>query len=200
MKRRKLHISPALRLGMAVLLLLCCTIVALGVTFARYYDGVKGSLVFRPYKDFHVYLGYMEGDSFVNTQNDWVQSEEQLQLSFAVSNGPSNSKFASVDQTVCLRVVASLGVLREEMLQPLSLTVGENTYTATAQRIMESSALYTQFGDGWVFRFYDDEGNELQWELAGGQFSYMQALLCVDATVGDTGLLRLQAVAEVKES
>ena len=198
MKRRKLHISPALRLGMAVLLLLCCMIVALGVTFARYHNGEKGSLTFRPYKDSQVCLGYMDEDSFVNAQNDWVQAEEQLQLSFAISYVSSNRKFAPADQVVCLRVVASLGVWNEEMSSPLSLTVGENTYIATPQRIAENSALYTQFGDGWVFRFYDDEENELQWELVGGQFSCIQGLLCVDAAVGDTSLLRLLAVAEEK--
>lgn len=200
MNRRKLHISPALQLGIAVLLLLCCMTVAVGVTFARYHKGEKGSLIFEPEQNLQVCLGYIENDSFVCSQNEWMRFEEQLQLAFAISNGSSNHEFAPADQMVCLRVVASLGVFNEEMAIPLSLTVGGNTYTATVQPIVKDSVLYTQFGDGWVFRFCDAEGNELQWELAGGQFSYIQALLCVDATVGDTSLLRLQAVAEVKES
>jgi len=198
MKRRKLHTSPALLLGIAAMLMLSCLTAAVGVTFARYRDGEKEGLIFQPDLKPQVFLGHMEGDSFACVQNEWVRSEEQLQLAFAISNGPSNTEFSSVNQSVCLRVIASLSVWNEEMAISPSLTVGEKTYTATAQRIVEGSALYTQFGDGWILRFQDENGTEPQWELMGGQFSCISMLLHMDAAVGDTGLLRLQAVAEMK--
>ena len=199
MNRRKLHIPPALQFGTVVLLLLCCMTVAVGATFARYHNGEKGSLIFKPEHNLEVCLGYMKNDSFICAQNEWVRSAEQLQLAFAISNGSSKKEFADANQVVSFRVIASLGVVNAEGEIPVSLKVEGNTYTATVQPIAENSLLYTQFGDGWILQFCDAEGNELQWELAGGQFSYIQALLCVDAAVGDTGLLRLQAVAEVKE-
>ena len=124
MNRRKLHISPALQLGIAVLLLLCCMTVAVGVTFARYHKGEKGSLIFEPEQNLQVCLGYIENDSFVCSQNEWMRFEEQLQLAFAISNGSSNHEFAPTDQMVCLRVVASLGVFNEEMAECVKIVDG----------------------------------------------------------------------------
>lgn len=198
MERQKLHISPALRLGIAVILMLCCLGAAVGVTFARYQAEKKEGLIFQPDRNAQVYLGHMTADGFVCEQNQWVNAQEQLQLAFAISNGPSDTEFSSMDQVACLRVVASLGAWNEEMATPLYLTVGEQVYAAAAQRIVEGTVLYTQFGDGWVFRFQDENGKEPQWELSGGRFDCVQMLLYMDAAIADTGLLRLQVVAEVK--
>lgn len=198
MKQRKLHISPVLQLSFAVMLMLGCLTAAAGLTFARYQADEKEGLIFQPNQSAQVCLGHMEENSFVHAQNEWISSDGQLQLAFAISNGPSEAEFAPVHQTVCLRVVASLGAWNEEMSEPLRLTVGEQTYAAVAQRIAEGTALYTQFGDGWVFRFQDEDGNEPQWELPGEQFSCIPMFLYMDAAASETGLFRLQAVAEVK--
>ena len=198
MKQQKLHISSGLRLGIAALLMLCCLSAAVGVTFARYRADEKEGLIFYPNHNPQVFLGHMAEDTFVYAQNEWNTSGEQLQLAFAISNGPSETEFATADQTVHLCVVASLGAWSEEMSSPLCLSVGEQTYTAAAQRIVEGTALYSQFGDGWIFRFQDEAGREPQWELSGEQFSCIPMLLYMDAVVSETGLFRLQAVAEVK--
>lgn len=70
-------------------------------------------------------------------------------------------------------------------------------YGAYVMRIPENSALYHSFGDGWVFRFLNDEGEELTWTLEEGKLSCVELNLTItgDALAG-TSLFQLQIVAE----
>ena len=70
-------------------------------------------------------------------------------------------------------------------------------YTATVSRITEGTSLYNNFGDGWVFRFVDENGRELTWELAGGQFSCITLDLILEgADPAVTTLLQLQIIGD----
>lgn len=196
MKRRKFHISPLLLLGLAALLTVGCLMAAVGISFARYRTDVKAGIHFRPDKTAQICLGYVAEDgSFLAQQSSWVTVDETLRLSFAVSNGSSASAFSAVDQQTGVRLIASLGAWQANGAEAMTLTVGNQVYTATAQRITEGSALYAQFGDGWVFRFLDAEGREPSWTLPGGSFSCTEMLLQVSAAaISDTSLLQLQVI------
>ena len=71
------------------------------------------------------------------------------------------------------------------------------SYAAYVMRIPENSALYHSFGDGWVFRFLNDEGEELTWTLEDGKLSCVEMNITItgDALAG-TSLFQLQIVAE----
>ena len=73
----------------------------------------------------------------------------------------------------------------------------EQVWTAEVMRIPPNSALYHSFGEGWVFRFLDEEGEELTWTLENGQLSCVELNITIsgDAFTG-TSLLQLQVVAE----
>lgn len=197
MNRWKLHSSPRLQLFIALFLVIVCLVAAVGVSFARYRVEQMENLRFQTGTNAMIFLGCVEEDTFVHRQGSWENQEDQMQIQFAVSNGTSAQEFAQADQQVRLRVIASLGAWSEENTDCLYLTVNNTTYTAAVERITEGSALHTQFGDGWVFRFLDAQGEELSWTLPGGDLRYipMQLSFAADA-ITDTSLLQLQAVAE----
>lgn len=197
MKPRKTHISPQLLLGLTALLVAGCLLVAVGVSFARYRTEMKNGILFRPDQVAQVYLGYVENNTFYNRQAGWTDTGETLQLSFAVGNGANSGSYTNANQSVRLCLLASLGAWQADSDTVVYLTVEGQTYSATAQRIQEGSALHAQFGDGWVFRFQDDSGKEPAWVLPGGQFGYISMLLEMEsAAITDTSLLQLQVVAE----
>ena len=70
-----------------------------------------------------------------------------------------------------------------------------------AARIVSGSALHTTFGEGWIFRFEDDDGQELFWDLKGGELSCIEmALILEDGTLTDASLLQLQIASRyIKE-
>lgn len=72
-------------------------------------------------------------------------------------------------------------------------------YTAVVSRVAAGTALYHTYGDGWLFRFLDEEGRELTWDLAGGQFSCMTVDLILEGSdPATTTLLQLQIIGDKK--
>lgn len=198
MNPRKSNISPALSLGLAALLVVGCLMAALGVSFARYRTEEKDGIRFHPAQTAQVYLGYMENGSFICDQSSWEKTAGLLQLSFAVSNGQSVSSYAKANQQATVRLIASLGAWQENSTESMHLFVGDQFYTAVAERIPQGSALFAQFGDGWTFHFMDANGNEPKWDLSGGQFSYIEMqIYCNETAIADTSLLQLQVISEV---
>lgn len=66
-------------------------------------------------------------------------------------------------------------------------------YEAQAVYITKGSPMYTTFGEGWVFHFMDEEGEELHWTLEGGELSYIEMHLTMESSIPlDTSLLQLQ--------
>lgn len=216
MNQRKQNISSWYSLGIAALLVVFCLVVSTGTTQARYRTEVSESIRFEVRKPVSVYLGTMEypedssdGVFVQNNAGSWEENEDGLlQLDFAISNGTSKSKFEEENQQVYIRLVGSLGIQEEDT--PLSLTLtfpnAENPeeteqVKATAARIVSGSALHTTFGEGWIFRFEDDDGRELFWDLKGGELSCIEmALILEDGTLTDASLLQLQIASRyIKE-
>ncbi len=198
MNQRKFHISIPLLLAMTALLTVGALVAAVGVSYARYRTGQEGYFWFQPNQTAQVYLGYLEEEEFVCYQNSWETVEGTTQLSFAISNGYFDYEYVEKDQQARLRIVASLGAWQEESGKTIYLTVDDQTYTGSAVRIAEGTALYSSFGDGWIFRFLDESGNEPVWDLPGGEFSCIPMVLHFQKSViSNTALLQLQVVAEV---
>lgn len=145
-----------------------------------------------------LHLGTVVDDTFSTEQAPWEQTESGWKMSFAVGNGLSESDHAQIDQRVTLQMVASLGTWSDQSAGTMTLKVGVTTYTAVASRIPAGSALHTKFGDGWVFRFVDAEGNAYAGEMSGDAFAYIPMELTINNTsITDTSLLQLQVTAEI---
>jgi hypothetical protein len=72
-------------------------------------------------------------------------------------------------------------------------------YTAEVTRITVGTSLYHTYGEGWLFRFLDQEGRELTWDLAGGQFSSIHVELILEGADPATAtLLQLQITGDKK--
>lgn len=78
----------------------------------------------------------------------------------------------------------------------MTITVDGVEYTAEATRISRDSELYAAFGDGWEFRFLDQQGNELCWELEGGKQSCIEVLIAILGTDVQASLLQVQIITE----
>ena len=59
------------------------------------------------------------------------------------------------------------------------LTVGSDDYIAVATEIGKDTNLYTMYGPGWVYKFYNKAGEELSWELSGEKLNYQEMSLKV---------------------
>lgn len=208
MDQRKSNISSWYSLGLAALLMVFCLVVSIGTTQARYRTEVSKSIHFDVRKPVQIYLGSVEytedseeGIFIQHNEGSWEKNEEDLlQLNFAVANGTSKTSYAEEDQQVYIRVVSSLGIQEEEEPLPLTLTFPsaedpEKTeeVKAKAVRIVAGSTLHTTFGEGWMFRFENEEGEELAWDLKGRKLSCIEMVLILeDGTLTDASLLQLQ--------
>lgn len=216
MNQRKPNMTRWYALGLAVVLMVGCLAMSVGVTWARYRTDVNGSVFFQARKPLSVCLGRMEaaddgGAVFTTTgQRSWEMVDGRLQLDFAVANGTSLEAFEAADQRFYIRLLGSLGAWSGEetaaiylVIPPTEESVEEATETAeptlvkaAAVRIEPNTQLWNTFGDGWAFCFLDEQsGEELVWTLAGGGLSCLDLDLVIDGgTLTDTSLLQLQIV------
>lgn len=188
MNSRKSHISSALTLGLAALLVVGCLIAVIGVSYAHYRTEEKDGILFRPAQTSQVYLGSVDANGdFVYEQSQWMQSGAGCYyLPFAVKSSQEN-------QQVSIRLVASLGAW-EGNGSPVCLYVDEQPYYASTERIAKGSALYAQFGEGWIFCFLDSSGKELTWEALR---SFIEMKLDFYGTANaDPSLLQLQVIGK----
>lgn len=193
MLRHKSNMIPWCLMGLTAVLVVTCLIGAIGVSYARFTDGEDNvDVQFGVRQLAPVYLGIIDEEKgFIQEESAWQTQDGQSRLSFAVSNGG-----AEQDQCFLLRIIGSLGTWSEDPEKTLTLTVEGVTYTAAVSPIVQGTALYAAFGDGWVFRFLDVDGNELNWNLEGGALSYTEMTLCLEGEAESAGLLQLQIVSQ----
>ncbi len=227
MEQSKMNSTPWLKLGLAVVLVILCLVVATGNTFSRYRTEEGANVEFVVREPLQLHLGLlMEDDSgklvFQQTQRSWQWVDGNPQLPVVIANGLSTSDCEQRDQKVRVRLMGSLGILTGEETATITLTMPveavpedptettsatEETsaavepvqqFQATAVPIAKDSPMYASFGDGWVFRFLDEEGEELSWTLPGGQLSWLDMTITLDnGSLVDTSLLQLQVTTEL---
>lgn len=182
----------------AMLTLLLCLVLAVGTTWARYRYRETTEILFTQKTASQVYLwgGVRADGSFSAMPVDLTTGAEGKEMTFLISNGASNTEFSPYDQRARVRLLCSLGLGSSENLTAV-LTVGGQTYSAAAMPIDTGSHAYTSFGEGWAYCFLDENGNELRWELAGGQLSTTQMKLQISTALGaEPSVLQLMVSAE----
>ena len=163
---------------MTGLVLLALTL-SFGVAFARYQAlySVQVNLE-NTYSEDQAYLmGSNEsywsfGENFAPA-NTWfyVEEENAYCLDFCLSNGDGPETYAERDQNVTLRVaatVADYSADRENSTE-VKLVVGNEEYIGVAEPIIKGTVFWRQYGEGKIYRFCNEAGEEITWTLIGGQ-------------------------------
>lgn len=209
MRQKKWNISRWSALGLSVLLLTACMLLASGTAWARYRAEIDKLLSFRTREPVAVHMGHRDPETLEFTASDtleWVTEDGQQMLQFTVANGPDKEKFEEMNQSFRVRLVCSLGIWAGE--NPIAITITQPdpektiTYTAQPVRITQDSLMYHTFGDGWVCYFMDDRGEELTWHLEGGEFSCQDLCLSLvpeDGQEINAARLQVQIISDNEE-
>lgn len=192
--------NPMPRLGLAALLMLVSIVLTVGVAWGRYRTELDPfTYWFVPRNAEAVYLwGGKANDTYTELPGSWTVAESESILPFLVSNGIS-SEFSQTDVRITIQLAATEGILDGKNLTlQLAVVDGETepVYSSRAEQIKEGTTLYDEFGGGWLYRFYDDAGNEMSWTLEGGQLSEFSGELHIAGTI-DTeyySMLQLQVI------
>lgn len=133
--------------------------------------------------------------TWVANKNDSGQIiENSYVLDFILANGTNKSNACTYDQTAGLIVFASLGLENPENVE-IVLNSGNIEYKAVATEVQKGTPIYSKYGPGWTFKFYNASGEELTWHLPGGVLSYKDLRLTVTGAGKEATLLKLIATA-----
>lgn len=139
--------------NMFPLLVMLCVIGALiltvGVSQARFRENWTETLPFQPEGEENLVL---------HQDSNWVENQGLRQLTFSLKNTDTEASGGEI------YVLVSNGIEDPDKLKITLITQGSR-YTAQAQSIVPGSVLHKSFGDGWVYRFLDDQGQEKTWTL-----------------------------------
>ena len=189
---------------MLLTLLLCVglLVVSSGITFARYRHEHRESVAFHVREPGNILIGTIKDEIFTSSdQLEWSVKGDVASLQFAVANGSSEDDYSTSDQEIRLRMIGSLGILKDGEPPELSVTFvpqrgngEEKTVNAIVSPIAEGTALYHSYGAGWLYTFYEStaEGiRELTWELSGDSWSYITLMVKIQGKLPE-GLSLLQ--------
>lgn len=178
--------------GLWALILIVSVSAAVAPTFARYRTTLDPfAYLFQAEESPKLFLW---GEGYTPLSGSWTVTAEGSELPIIVTNG-SGSDYAKEDLTVNLRVAATEGIQAGNNLT-LTLTHGDETYTAVPTAIGAGTGFYEDFGGGWIYRFLNAEGVEATWLLEGNQLSEISATLTCSGDVQlDSSMVQILATA-----
>lgn len=139
--------------NMVPLLVMLCVIgtliLTVGIAQARFRENWTETLPFRP-----------EGEEnlILRQDGDWISDQNVQKLTFSLENADTEAAAGE------LYVLVSAGIENPDKLV-ITLTDEDGQYTAQVQPIAPGSVLHRSFGDGWVYRFLDEQAQEKIWVL-----------------------------------
>lgn len=155
--------------------LLVMTGLFLGKSYARFQEKqslemtLKGSA-----QKAEVYFRSTEKGSYAEA-GSWEKdpdAEGGYTLDFLLSNASGKNAYAERTQQVTLQVVATTADYADTGENTeITLTADGQTYTGRGESIGQDTRLWKQYGDGRVYRFYNEAGEEVRWTLTGGRES-----------------------------
>lgn len=158
--------------------LLSLLVLAVGTAFARYYTATEAQLVIGNAAEMEqVYFQDLEGALL--TDGAWKRGEGagSYYLDFLLSNGNGAEQYVQQDLHTALRVAATLE--EEPAETKVQLLVGSEVYTGAPEPILAGTLLGRQYGEGQLYRFFNEAGEEVSWHLRGGRFSQLEMRLLV---------------------
>lgn len=164
-------------------LLLLALVTALSTTLARYVVQQEGALGVASAAEISpVLLCDRYGQPLVN--GDWVRQGDTCRLDFTLCNAQSEVDIPQNELSTTLRVVSTVDLHGESTV--VRLLAGGDTYIGTAEPIIKNTVFWRQYGDGDLYRFYNQAGEELVWTLEGGRLSQMEMTLLVTGAAEGT--------------
>lgn len=105
-----------------------------------------------------------------------AEGKETRTLEFLLANGTQLEDVSTDNQRASVEVIVTSGIYSADALQ-FQLTDGESSFPASAEEIAVGTTLYFQHGPGWIYRFYNEGGEELKWELPGESLTQKELTL-----------------------
>lgn len=202
-----------------VIIICICVVLGCSVSYARYRSNFMTSSYWFTSsltENIHIHgevteaeIDQVQAGVWPQVPAAWSYTTSEALLKFSVSNGYSGEEYSTRDQGVTIELVALLAIEDPENLK-VTLTVtdmsdtdeegayvaGESVqYTGVAGEIVAGSRYASAYGEGWIYRFYDEEDNELLLPLEGGALVYKNCTLSVSGT-GNASLLSLELSAK----
>lgn len=112
-----------------------------------------------------------------------AEGKRTRKLKFLLANGTQPENISVGNQRASIEVIVTAGIKSADVLQ-LQLTDGESSFPALAEEIVEGTALYFQYGPGWIYRFYNEGGEELRWEFPGESLTQKELTLTAVLNAG----------------
>ncbi|MBO5068752.1 MAG: hypothetical protein J6C37_00065 [Roseburia sp.] len=167
-------------------------LLVLGTSLARYQENKSKELLFHyEAKSEQIYITKIddtdaasEGDSMeVVSEGESTEAggeeENTYVVNFLLANGAEENSYCTYDQIASLSLFATIGVGNPEEFT-ITLTDGGNTYAAVYSEVVEGTTMYSLYGPGWIYRFYNEAGEELSWFFPGTQYVSRQMTLTVE--------------------
>ncbi len=182
-------------LNFASLILLCVVLLflGLGTAYARYEANWEDVLRMEyEAKSDQIYLTSVPKTEPITEEE--AQKNANV-MRFILSNGVSSEEYCDYDQTAAISLFATAGLKDVENIV-ITLTDGAMTYKASCYEVVEGMPLYSQYGPGWMYRFYDEDGGEVSWHLSGLNHVSRKMSISVEGTTQFPTALRIFAEAK----
>ncbi len=160
---RSLKYNRAARLNLiltaAVLALTLC--IAIPTAYARYEAKTESEMQMKA-----------AGGNVYMSVSEWKYDEESSwhTVDIEIKNFDDNDNICSEDQLAALEVFSTLGIADPAKIS-LVLIADNTEYTAVPTPVEKNTMYHINYGDGWIFKFYNAAGEELSWTLLGGEAS-----------------------------
>lgn len=167
-----------------VFLLMMCLFFVIGNTYARIRTQTVNEFAYTSKGAVQIYLGsgIDNAGNLIQGSNEWQAVTDNIKkLTLYVSNGFEGS-VAEDDQYVSFRLITSLGIQNVEnmsILMTIDDGVESRSVIGTATKIIANSPLHQSHGEGWIIKFLDKKGKEIEWQLAGGVLSTIKGTLTI---------------------
>lgn len=203
MFRGKQNIFARSSIALTAVLLVVSLVLIAGTAWGRYRDEVYGDITLQTRQPTGVYLYGGKDETGYTPLTDHWQVEaggggSSLQLLVSNTDG---TFVPQRDIRFSLRLAATQGIgAGESWSLSLHVTGADGSisvYPGVAQAITGNTKLHDQFGDGWVYCFYNTDGSEAEFTLPGNAPSdWYGAVVCSETDPGgNPALLQLQVIA-----
>lgn len=160
---------------LAPCILIITILLSIGSAYGRYVTALSGdnTVTVRP-KDV----------AYVTRADAWVSSGSVHTMTLGVSNSNGESTVEK-DMTVRVRFFApaDAGMLKA------TLSADGKVYVAEAYPLNEKTPMYSERGEGMIYKFFDSNGEELSFFLAGGEAVQYGMTVTVSGTEAVEGFM-----------
>lgn len=164
------------RMILCLLLLWSVMILGIGGSYAKYQSTKEQDFVLKIRKPGTFSVTGRDGEAMESWQ---VQSDNSVRLGFAVSNQDTVQGSAHNSDLLYTLTITSTGEAGNLSLGTFDAAGNEIIYEGHRIAWEEDSKQYQEVGPGYYWKFYDQNGKELIWELEGGKVSFQNYFMMI---------------------